>query len=305
MKNNELDKFYTNPLITDELTKILFGMFNFLGKKSDNYIFIEPSAGSGNFVKSLLKLNVNKDNIFAYDIDPCDESVTKKDFFKVNLKNIKKNKTLIAIGNPPFGKKGKLALKFLNKLLKHCDIVALILPKTFDRYSIQKYVNHNAKLLYSNDLKSNIFLVNDKEYNVNCVFQIWANKKIKTFITDQRLRENNFKSIEGLNLYIHNNTKETLKFFNKDKYNWNFAVHRQGYYDYSLKITNPDHLIKNRQYLFISSNDSFILEILNKINFSELSRKNTTTLGFSNTDLIKEIYEFTYYNYSIKNKNFF
>ena len=38
----------------------------------------------------------------------------------------------VAIGNPPFGLRGQLALKFINHAAKYCDYVAFILPQLFE-----------------------------------------------------------------------------------------------------------------------------------------------------------------------------
>lgn len=74
-------------------------------------------------------------------------------------------------------------------------------------------------------------------------------------------------------LFIHNNTKETLKYFDKNKYQWNFAVHRQGYYDYNKKIQSETDLISNRQYLFIKLLSPESKSVFNNINFEKLAEK--------------------------------
>ena len=74
--NNDknLDQFYTNPLIADQLVNIIANLIPDQFKKS----FLEPSAGTGNFIKALHKKNIPYQNIQAYDIDPKDEHVQKK-----------------------------------------------------------------------------------------------------------------------------------------------------------------------------------------------------------------------------------
>ncbi len=73
---------------------------------------------------------------------------------------------------------------------------------------------------------------------------IALNLKDERIIAPPKIRHNDFIT------YIHNNTPHTLKYFNKEKYQWDFAVVRQGFYDYNEKITNANLLIKNRQYFF-------------------------------------------------------
>lgn len=307
MKNNDLDQFYTNPKVVDSLLDKLFGLFYSLQLDPNQYQFIEPSAGTGNFIDGLYKKGVNiENNVLAYDLDPKNNKyIIKKDFLNIDLKHKTKNiKKTITIGNPPFGKKGLLALEFLNKSLEHSGIVAFILPNTFKRYSLQSKVNEKAKLIYDIPLKPNSFIVGDREYNVNCCFQIWTRPEIIVSTSDLRLKQQ-IKSLNNdIELFIHNNTKETLKYFDKLKYKWDFAIHRQGYYDYNVKISNPNELSKNKQYLFIKCNNKKIMKYINKIDFNKLARKNnTTTLGFSNSDFFEELYTLIL-NYE-RNTNFF
>ncbi|MCE8163746.1 MAG: hypothetical protein I3273_05795 [Candidatus Moeniiplasma glomeromycotorum] len=51
------------------------------------------------------------------------------------MEKSKKN-NYVVLGNPPFGKKGKLALNFVNKAAKYIDTIGFILPLTFRRWSI-------------------------------------------------------------------------------------------------------------------------------------------------------------------------
>ena len=295
MKIKKLDKFYTNPKIVDLLLNDFFDLFISLRLETNSFTFIEPSAGSGNFIDGLHKKGVDvKKNVLAFDIEPKNNSLIKKqDFFKLNFNKMKLDKSkTITIGNPPFGKKGELALKFLNKSLNHSSIVAFILPKTFNRYLMQKKVNEKAKLIYNKSIESNSFLVNNREYNVNCCFQIWISSEKKVSQGDLRIKKQIKPLSNDIELFIHNNTNETLKYFNKNKYKWDFAIHRQGYYDYNKIITKENELVKNRQYLFIKCNNKNLLKYIYEIDFNELAKENSTTiLGFSNSDFYSKLYE--------------
>ncbi|MBQ7749413.1 hypothetical protein IJR75_02380 [bacterium] len=103
------DQFYTT---TNCVSFVLNKSFSFLRKnkiKIDNKnIFVEPSAGTGSFVKYLQKKNFS--NIEAYDIEPKYSNVRRKNFFDLKLKF---NKKIIVIGNPPFGYKSKMAIEFI------------------------------------------------------------------------------------------------------------------------------------------------------------------------------------------------
>ena len=71
---NNLDKFYTKPDIAEQC-------FYFLQKYypsiSEEY-FLEPSAGSGNFLPFLKQYD-------AFDIKPEGENIIQADFLKLEL----------------------------------------------------------------------------------------------------------------------------------------------------------------------------------------------------------------------------
>ncbi|MGL2457239.1 SAM-dependent methyltransferase [Helicobacter pylori] len=280
----DLDAFYTHPKIARFCLDLLKGLIaQNLGLDLNAFHFLEPSAGSGSFVSALKELGIK--NCLALDIAPKAQGIHQKDYL---LELIEFNQRCVVIGNPPFGHRGKLALNFLNKSLNEAPIVAFILPNLFKRYSIQKHIDKRAKLVLSTPLEKNAFLFNERSYDVKCVFQIYMHKNIALNLKDERIiappkiRHNDFIT------YIHNNTPHTLKYFNKEKYQWDFAVVRQGFYDYNEKITNANLLIKNRQYFFIKAHSKEALAIINQVDFNKLAHKNTQVLGFSTYDFVEE-----------------
>lgn len=283
----ELDQFFT---CTDTVKKCLNTLKDFCIKnqiETKKISFLEPSAGNGQFIKEIESIFNNK-NILAYDIEPKNKNIIQQNFLELN---IPKNINMITIGNPPFGYKSGLAIKFINKSSEITNIIAFILPLQFTRWNVQKQINANLKLVYSSELlPKNSFFVEETIKNINCIFQIWINKEDKRFLHLQDLRIKKAPSIknEDFILYIHNNTKETLKYFDKKKYEWDFAIHRQGFYDYSKKIFNPEELIKNRQYLFVKYVNPISKEIFKILDFEKLSNLNTVIKGYSNSNVVAE-----------------
>lgn len=282
MNMKELDKFYTNKETVKQVVKTCLTFFGSLKTKQ----VIEPSAGDGKFLDELRKLNLENE-VIALDILPHNKNIIKMNFFDFYIKKSKEN---FVIGNPPFGKRSKLAIEFINHSFKFSDVICFILPVQFERYNTQKQLHQDLKLIYSEKLNRNSFLLENKPYDVNCVFQIWVNKNLKEFKKNKNLRL--LKALDNkhsdFKLFIHNNTKETLKYFDKNKYQWNFAIHRQGYYDYNKKIQSETDLISNRQYLFIKLLSPESKSVFNNINFEKLAEKNTSVKGFSNTDVVAE-----------------
>lgn len=179
VRDNNFDQFYTNPLTAKKLTSIFAEEVKKLDYQKIN--FIEPAAGTGNFCQAIREINKNNQfiskKILAFDIEPKSkqENIITADFLKTPLtKYLEKGKknNYVALGNPPFGKKGKLALEFVNKVAKYIDTIGFILPLTFRRWSIQSKLNKDLQLVYDINLEPNSFLVDNKIYSLNTCFQI-------------------------------------------------------------------------------------------------------------------------------------
>jgi len=129
----ELDKYYTDELIVDTC-------LNSLKKLQLKYTdVIEPSAGNGAF-------SLRIPNCLAYDIEPEHESIVKQDFLKLNLPY---KKGRLIIGNPPFGSRNSLSVKFFNHSLSMCDYIAFIQPISQYKNNQQMY---QFNLIHSEEL---------------------------------------------------------------------------------------------------------------------------------------------------------
>lgn len=137
------------------------------GVDISSYHFIEPSAGSGSFF-DLLPL----DRRTGIDIEPRNNEIVKSDFLEW-YPNTQNN---ICIGNPPFGMRGHLALKFINHASQFCDFVCFILPQNFNsdgKGSCKSRVK-NLNLIHSEKIQSTFIYPSGKKTNVNVIFQIWS-----------------------------------------------------------------------------------------------------------------------------------
>jgi len=160
------DKFYTNSKTVD----ICFQLFEKYIK--ENTLVIEPSAGNGAFLNVL-----NKYNHLAFDIQPENTSVKKKDFLTLDLDSF--NQTLVFLGNPPFGKQSSLAKKFIKHITKckNTTVIGFILSKSFKKESMQKCFPLNFWLVEQIDLPNDSFSIGGNTHNVPCIFQIWQKKE--------------------------------------------------------------------------------------------------------------------------------
>lgn len=264
----KLDKFYTKPEVAFECYNI------FLDFIPSNILIVEPSAGDGSFLKIIQNPKL------GFDLLPENEKIIQNDFLNdKHIKNIKE--TFVILGNPPFGKKSQLAIDFLNKSLDLCDTVGFIVPNQFRKWSVQKQIKPTAKLVLDHDLREDAFLFNNKSYNVRCCFQIWKNdsdfcERIKI---EPDLRHFDFE------MYQYNCTDQAKKFFD---YDWDFAVPRQGFLDYTIKVFSKNDLTEHQQWIFFKARNKTVLDRLLKLDFETLSKKNIGIPGFGKADVIAE-----------------
>jgi hypothetical protein len=271
------DKFYTKKEIAQkciEFTKKYY--------KLNDEIVLEPSAGNGSFLDFLK-------NFEAYDLLPEDDRIIQKDFFTFESNK----KDYIAIGNPPFGKRSKMAIDFFNKVARYSKAICFIVPVSFMKWSVQKQLDDNFKLIDYFYLPLNSFLDREKEFSIRTIFQIWT-KKEENSLPDIRLKNSPPISHKDFNIWQYNATPEALKVIDN---NWKIATYRQGYHDYNQKFypKDKDYIyncmrgigVKGKQQFFFIEPLSFESEIIiNSMDFNALAERNTTTPGFGKGDFV-------------------
>lgn len=273
----ELDKFYTQPQIAKQCCDFLYSLY----PKVKNKQFLEPSAGSGNFLPYL-------NNYIALDIKPENDKIIKQDFFTW----VPPHNNFITIGNPPFGSRSKLAIQFFNYAAKFSDIIAFIVPVSFMKWSVQKELDNNFSLVDYFYLPEESFLVNNSPYGVRTLFQIWVkknseydNKVNKRLLSSPPISHNDFK------IWQYNATPEALPTVEED---WEIATYRQGYHDYNELFSRKDYeYIKEKmtaqrkqQFFFIKPLTDEARKIILSMDFNLLAERNTSTPGFGKGDFV-------------------
>lgn len=278
--NKKFDKFYTLSKTSSRLIVISGEVLGLDLKTSPT---LEPSAGSGSF-------SLHLSNCVAYDLLPESSGIIQQDFLQDFI--IPDVEQRVSIGNPPFGKKGKLAIEFLNKCGKLSKAVCFILPSTFRRWSVQNKVDKSLRLIYDEDLPLDSFEFNGKPYSLNCIFQIWT-RELRPDLPDLRLSSRPPTTHPDLQIWQYNGTVDARKFLNED---WDVAVYRQGYKDYSRVFTRETdfdevkNIIMNTriQMMLIKFNVEKAKEVFQKMDLVKLSRNNLSTPGFGKADFIAE-----------------
>ncbi len=247
----EKNQFYTKSEIALkcflEFKKVMLN----LNINLKNYHFIEPSAGCGSFYNLL-----PKNRRIGIDIDPKTENIIKHDY--LNWKpdtNVK----FIVIGNPPFGLRGNLALRFINHSYDFADVVAFVLPQLFESDGKGSAMGRvkGYELAYSEKLpRDSFYYPSGNDVEINTIFQVWTKintEKIRrkrkqtceNFIKIYSLSDGgtpastrNKKMIGRCDVYLPSTTFQKMKAFK----NFNELPHRRGY---GIVIYKNKKAIKN------------------------------------------------------------
>ena len=186
-----MDEYYTNPNVSKKLCFLISKKIKINFEKD---LIIEPSAGNGSFIQPIKHMC---QNCLFFDINPKTKEIQKKDYLALNLYQLKnKYKKIHIIGNPPFGKRSSLAIKFIKKSSEICDTISFILPKSFGKESMKQSVPLSFHLIYSCLIPSQSFQNENKIVDVPCIFQIWKKKKYLRRIV-KKIYLNGFKFLKN------------------------------------------------------------------------------------------------------------
>jgi len=192
LHRNTIDKYYTKEIVVELCLNLVKKYLTI----NENDLIIEPSAGNGSFIKGIKTLT--KD-VKCYDLEPEHDEIIKQDYLLCDtnefLIELKSNKQIHVIGNPPFGRQSSLAIQFIKKSVEFCNSISFILAKSFKKDSLKKTFPLCFHLLFEMDLPEKSFLVDGKEHNVPCIFQIWERKTFHRPLIE-KLEPKNFRFVE-------------------------------------------------------------------------------------------------------------
>lgn len=134
---------------------------------------IEPAAGNMDLARYF-------PGIEMYDLDPKSPKIKQQDFFAAKHDT---EPGFMVVMNPPFGRGSDLAIGFFNKAAEFAEYIAMIVPRTFRRDSVQVRLDQNFHLVDEYVLPRNSFYLPsegpDRGYDVPAVAQIWQRKAEK------------------------------------------------------------------------------------------------------------------------------
>ncbi len=164
-----LDQFYTRPEVADRCTA--FAMDWVRKQGWPRVAWMEPSAGTGAFFERLPEPRC------GMDVDPRCAGVLTGDYLTWDPSGwMHRNHHHMVIGNPPFGRNASMALKFFNRSADWADAIAFIVPRTFEKESLQRRLHRGWHLSASLDIPPDSFVHDDRPRRVPVVFQIWERR---------------------------------------------------------------------------------------------------------------------------------
>lgn len=162
----ETEQFYTDRGLAKRCLDLLASKLDL-----DSFeILLEPSAGDGAFLELL-----PAEKRIGIDVDPRAEGIQRADFFEWEPPLF--HRSIVTIGNPPFGQRGALAVAFMERACQFSDVVAFVLPRSFKKYTFMNRVHPNFHVDASMDCDE--FRTPDGEpLSIRSVFQIWVRRSV-------------------------------------------------------------------------------------------------------------------------------
>lgn len=185
--SKQKDQFFTPVETAQNCFNVFCDVIKNLNETSDCFTFIEPSAGDGNFISVL-----PKDRVIAMDIEPRNSNIFTQDYLDWKPE-IMEGKRYVVFGNPPFGLRGHLALKFINHSYDFAEYVCFILPQLFesDGKGVPRKRVKGYNLIYSKKIDTKFYEPNQNKLKINTIFQIWSKNhtneeyELKDFTTEK------------------------------------------------------------------------------------------------------------------------
>lgn len=287
-----LDQYYTRPAVAQDCLRDLAGVLWAHARAQGELpeLFIEPSAGAGSFLDGL-----PSETWWAGDQDPRHPQVVQHDFLADGVPHAIQavpDHQRVVVGNPPFGRKGDTAVAFINHALTLAPLVGFVLPLQFRKWSAQSRVDPSAELVFDRTLPEDAFTFLGKPYQLRCCFQIWARRGLALgpLYLNRRLQHAPPNQHPDFEAWQYNRTPIAEKYFDMD---WDFAVLRQGYGDFSRLFWRKDAPVLDRkqQWAFLKAKNPQVLDRLARLDFVGLSQRNTGTPGFGKADLVEAYME--------------
>lgn len=257
MMIQRLDQYYTRPDVAEQCVG---WTLEAIGIPRTPCLWIEPSAGEGAFLRELPRPRV------GIDLDPRHPEVQRGDFlhWRPSAAGIK-----IVVGNPPFGKNSSLAVRFFNHAANFADVIAFILPRTFQKDSFQQKLDPFMRLVLEKRLGTRCFTLGGEAHDVPTVFQVWRRSaRLRTY---QR-RETRHPDFDFLrpDQVLHAD----------------FAFQRVGARAGLVSVEGKAKSPQSHYYIKIKNRAADVFEVLRTINWTDIKERTAGNPSIGKAELV-------------------
>ncbi|MEY5017094.1 MAG: hypothetical protein RL431_143 [Actinomycetota bacterium] len=243
---------------------------------------IEPSAGDGAFLRFLPQSTI------AVDIAPQSDSIVRADFVSWSPAPVtgSPSRTLV-IGNPPFGQRAALAVSFIQHAAEFADVIAFILPMSFNKYTFQDRVPRNFHLVESTDLMVAYDVTAQEDsaapgskprtVTVNTVFQVWEKRSEARALAPRVSSHPDFTMKHAHLAWTTEAQRQELR----DTHD--FAIAQVGA---NFAPKDVDSVTKGSHW-FVRGVVPGVRDVFERLDFSHLSGMNTAHTSLSKRDIIE------------------
>ena len=273
---NGLDQFYTGRDVAESCFLTAKHVMEQAGVAAP--FLIEPSAGDGAFFDLM-----PPDRRVGIDLAPRRDNVISGDFLAWRPEMDAPPSQRMTLGNPPFGKRGALAIQFFNHAATLSDTIGFILPVSFRKFGAQHALASDMRLVVQEPLGRDSFhTLCGKPYSVNTEFQVWT--RLDVPLEDRRRRARPKTTHKDFALRQYNNTEAALKVFRE---RFALAVPCQGWQNYERREVDAKRCEKNKQWMLFDAPPPIINRI-NNFDFRELAYNCSTSVpGFRMGDFVE------------------
>lgn len=230
-------------------------------------LVVEPSAGEGAFF-DLLPPSTR----LGIDVDPY-PGLLRGDFLAWRPDGGRGR--VLTVGNPPFGQRAALAVDFLDHACSFSDVVAFILPRSFNKYTFQDRVRRDFHLVDSFDCDE--FVGPDgSPKRVRAVFQVWERRD---HLREMVALPGSHPDFEMRHGHLSRLSEVELAGLRRD---YEFTVPQVGM-DFRPR---PVDTVTRGSHWFIRPNVPGVRERFERLDFSFLDGMNTAHKSLSKRDIV-------------------
>ena len=257
---------YFTPVI---LAERCLSFVNDLFPIADFDLVVEPSAGAGAFYRRL-----PRHNRVGLDIAPQLADLVTADF--LSWLPEQPSGRILTIGNPPFGQRAAIAFEFLEHAAEFSQVIAMILPRSFNKYTFQNRMPGRFHLVDAFDCDTFV-TPEGKPVSVSTTFQIWEKRdqvRLKVLPPDSH------PHFEMKHAHLSRISPQQLSYLQA---NYDFAIPQVG----SKFQPNDVHRITRGSHWFIRVNVPEARSRFERLDFSFLDNMNTAHKSLSKRDIVR------------------